>query len=197
MQPAQVRGFIRTLRRWIIHSVMAAETHEAYTIRISKGAGLVAETRVLLREWQPGESAAQLAERVLETDLLGKSTARRVKDIVQRVFAPRYLHPEGCPAFHLKKLVESKTAGDWFRDLCLLYTARADRLVRDGVTVLLHNACDEGRIALSVDAVVSFLRDSDQNGMMDQTWSPEVKKKIARGLLKILTECDYSGIPDR
>jgi hypothetical protein len=191
MQPAQVRGFIRTLRRWIIHSVMAAETHEAYTIRISKGAGLVAETRVLLREWQPGESAAQLAERVLETDLLGKSTARRVKDIVQRVFAPRYLHPEGCPAFHLKKLVESKTAGDWFRDLCLLYTARADRLVRDGVTVLFRNACDEGRIALSVDAVVSFLRDSDQHGMMDQTWSPEVKKKIARGLLKILTEFGF------
>jgi hypothetical protein len=47
-----------------MRSVTAAETHEAYTIRISKGAGLVAETRDLLREWHPGESAAALAERV-------------------------------------------------------------------------------------------------------------------------------------
>jgi hypothetical protein len=174
-----------------MHSVIAAQTHEAYTIRLSKGVGLIAETRDLLGAWQPGESAAALAERVLKTDLLGKSTARRVKDIVQRVFAPRYLYPEECPALYIKKLVERHTAGDWFRDLCLLYAARADRLVRDGVTVLLRNACDEGRIALSVDAVVAFLREAGQNGMMAQPWSLEVTKKIARGLLKVLTEFGF------
>ena len=52
-----------------MRSVMASATHEAYTIRISKGAGLVAETRALLHEWQPGESAAALAERVLNRSL--------------------------------------------------------------------------------------------------------------------------------
>lgn len=191
MQLAKVKGSTRTLRLGMVHSLMIAEENEAYTIRISKGAGLVTETRTLLREWKPGESAAELAERVLETDLLGKATARRVKDIVQRVFAPRYLYPEGCPALYLKKLVEMKTSGDWFRDLCLLYAARADQLVRDSVTLLFRNARNEGRISLSVDAVIAFLRESDQNGMIAQTWSPEVKKKIARGLLKILTEFEF------
>jgi Putative inner membrane protein (DUF1819) len=172
-------------------SVIADATNEVYTVRIAKGAGLVAETRALLRAWHPGESAAALAERVLKTDLLGKSTARRVKDIVQRVFAPRYLYPEGCPALYIKKLVERHTADDWFRDLCLLYTARADRLVRDGVTVLLRNARDEGRITLSVDAVIAFLREADQHGMMDHPWSPEVRKRVARVLLKVLTEFGF------
>ena len=81
-----------------MRSVIADATNEAYAVRIAKGAGLIAETRELLRAWQPGESAAVLAERVLKTDLLGKSTARRVKDIVQRVFAPRYLsrRMSGC-----------------------------------------------------------------------------------------------------
>lgn len=174
-----------------MRSVMADATNEAYAVRIAKGAGLIAETRALLREWQPGESAAALAERVLHTDLLGKSTARRVKDIVQRVFAPRYLYPEGCPALYLKKLVERHNTGDWFRDLCLLYTARANRLVRDSVTVLLRNARDEGRIALSVDAVVAFLREADQTGMMAHPWSPEVRKRVARVLLKVLTEFGF------
>ena len=170
---------------------MADATNEAYAVRIAKGAGLIAETRDLLRAWHPDESAAALAERVLETDLLGKSTARRVKDIVQRVFAPRYLYPEGCPALYLKKLVERHTMGDWFRDLCLLYTARANRLVRDSITVLLRNARDEGRFELSLDAVVSFLREASQNGMMAHAWSPEVRKRVARVLLKVLTEFGF------
>jgi hypothetical protein len=171
--------------------MMADATNEAYAVRIAKGAGLIAETRDLLRVWQPGESAAALAERVLHTDLLGKSTARRVKDIVQRVFAPRYLYPAGCPAVYLKKLVERRTTGDWFRDLCLLYTARANRLVRDSITVLLRNARDEGRLALSVDTVVAFLREADQHGMMAHPWSPEVRKRVARVLLKVLTEFGF------
>ena len=171
--------------------VMTDATNEAYAVRIAKGAGLIAETRDLLREWQPGESAAALAERVLKTGLLGKSTARRVKDIVQRVFAPRYLYPEECPAVYLKKLVERHTQGDWFRDLCLLYTARANRLVRDSVTVFLRNARDEGRIALSVNAVVAFLRESDQNGMMAHPWSPEVRERVASILLKALAEFGF------
>jgi hypothetical protein len=73
----------------------------------------------------------------------------------------------------------------------LLYTARANRLVRDSVTVLLHNARDEGRIALSVDAVVTFLREADQHGMMAHPWSPEVRKRVARVLLKVLTEFGF------
>ena len=174
-----------------MRSVIADATNEAYAVRIAKGAGLITETREILRAWQPGESAAVLAERVLKTDLLGKSTARRVKDIVQRVFAPRYLYPAGCPALYLKRLVERHTTGDWFRDLCLLYTARANRLVRDSVTVLLRNARDEGRIALSVDAVVAFLREADQNGMMAYPWSSEVRKRVARVLLKVLTEFGF------
>ena len=131
-------------------------SNKAYAVRIAKGAGLLTETRELLCAWHPGESAAALAERVLETDLLGKATARRAKDIVQRVFAPRYLSPKECPAVYLKQLLEKQTMGDWFRDLSLLYTARANRLVRDSVTILLRNARDQGRLTLSLDAVITF-----------------------------------------
>ena len=49
-----------------MRSVIADATNEAYAVRIAKGAGLIAETRELLRAWQPGESAAVLAERVLK-----------------------------------------------------------------------------------------------------------------------------------
>ncbi len=169
-------------------SVATVPADKHYTIRTSKGAALISESRALLRAWSPGESAAQLAERVLQEDRLGKATARRVKDLVQRVFTPRYLRPEGPPALYLKPLVEDHRGGDWFRDLCLIYTARADRLVRDSVTLLLRRVRDDGRLALSVDAVIAFLNEAEEQGHMARPWCSETKKKIARGLLKMLTE---------
>jgi hypothetical protein len=62
-----------------------------YTNTISKGSGLLEETKTLLRAWQPGESRNEFCERVLREDLLGRMTAYRARDIVRRVFARRYL----------------------------------------------------------------------------------------------------------
>ena len=166
-------------------------TADRYTNRISKGTSLLAETRILFREWQPGETSRELAERTLENDLLGRATAYRVNDIVRRGFAPRFLLPKPSPAGHLKRLLEQRSAGDWFGNLCLLYAARADVLVRDAVTVMLRRARDEGRLALSLDAAISFLRDSEEGGKMITPWSLETKKKVARGLLKILTDFGF------
>jgi hypothetical protein len=167
---------------------MAEKANDPYTIRISKGAALLSETRMLLNSWKIEEDAASLAERVLETDLLGKATARRVRDIVQRCFAPRLLQPAGCPARHLKRLVESRSSHDWYRDLCLLYAARADRLLRDSITLFLMDAIDEGRLAVTVDTAIAFLCEAEERGRMESPWASETKKKVSRGILKALAE---------
>jgi hypothetical protein len=171
-----------------MNSIISNDEAESYTIRVSKGAALIAETRLLLREWNPGEDTGAFAARVLSRDLLGKATARRVHDIVQRCFAPRYLAPPGCPARHLKRLIEERPSGDWFRDLCLIYCARADRLVRDAISVFLADAREEGRLTLTVEAAIAFLVEAERNGMMSKPWATETKRKIARGLLKLLAE---------
>jgi hypothetical protein len=171
-----------------MNSVIPEHDLAPYTIRVSKGAALLAETRLLLREWNPREGAQQLSERVLAMDLLGKATARRVKDVVERCFAPRYLAPPGQPAIFLKRLLESRGSGDWFRDLALIYTARVDRLVRDAISVFLAGVREDGRLTLSVDSVMTFLVEAERHGMMASPWATETKRKIARGLLKMLGE---------
>ncbi|HVC94158.1 MAG TPA: BrxA family protein [Pirellulales bacterium] len=162
-----------------------------YTIRTSKGTAMLAETRVLLRAWEPPETATALAEKALARDVLAKSTARRAKDVVRRVFAPRFLEAPGCPAARLKRLLDRAPNGDWFRDICLIYTARADFLVRDAITVLLRRAALEGRCSLGVETVIAFLDEAEHAGRMQKPWSREVKRKVARGLLKMLTEFGF------
>src|SRR6266704_5028852 len=84
----------------------------------------------LLRAWRPGESIADFRDRVLREDLLGRMTTYRASDIVKRVFAWRYLRPDAGPALALKLLLERGQSGQLFSDLCLLYAARNDKLLR-------------------------------------------------------------------
>lgn len=159
-----------------------------YTIAICKGSALLEETRALLRAWQPGESLGAFDARVLREDILGKTTAYRARDIVRRVFARRFLQPDGGPARHFKRLLESLPPRAWFGDLCLLYAARADRLLREIITDLYWPAVEQGRLTLMPGNVVRFLHDAQGQGRMKRPWSSLVQIKVARGLLKALTD---------
>lgn len=165
-----------------------AAADETYTIAICKGSALLGETKALLRAWEPGESLDSFAQRVLKTDVLGKTTAYRTRDIVRRMFARRFLRPSGQAARTLKRLIEARTADGWFSDLCLLMAARADALLRDFVTEFYWPALAEGRIRMSVESAVAFLAEAQRSGRMAEPWSEQVRLKVARGLLKALTD---------
>jgi hypothetical protein len=159
-----------------------------YTIAICKGSALLDETRALLRAWQLDENLAAFDARVLRQDILGKTTACRTRDIVRRVFAHRYLRPDDHPARHVKRLLASLGPGPWFGDLCLLYAARADRLLRDIVVEFYWPAVEQGRLTILPPAVVAFLREAQRQGRMRKPWSSAVQVRVARGLLKALTD---------
>lgn len=159
-----------------------------YTIAICKGSALLEETRALLRSWRPGESSNEFSERVLREDLLGRMTAYRARDIVRRVFARRYLRPDNQPALLLKRLLEHGQPGQLFTDLCLLYSARNDDLIRDVVTQVYWPALSEGRLSLAPTHLVEFLRQAQREGKTENPWSEQVKLKVARGVLKAMAD---------
>lgn len=159
-----------------------------YTIAICKGSALLEETKALLRAWQPGESSCEFRDRVLRGDILGRMTAYRAGDIVGRVFAWRFLRPNNRPAILLKRLVENSGSGQLFSDLCLLYAARNDNLIRDTVTHLYWPGLSEGRLSFSPSYVVEFLRQAEQDGRIQEPWSEQVKLKVARGVLKAMAD---------
>lgn len=109
-----------------------------YTIAISKGAALVDETIAWLGAWSPGQSADGLARIAAESDVLGKTSAYRVRDIVRRVFAPRYLRPDESAAAHMKRFLDSSQSRQWICDVGLLFSCRADRLLGDARRSLLE-----------------------------------------------------------
>lgn len=77
---------------------MDKEVQRKYSTAISKGAGTIEETRRLLEHWRPDEPLEDFTRRVQAEGLLGNSTAYRTRDVVRRVFAPRFLRPGDKPA---------------------------------------------------------------------------------------------------
>jgi Putative inner membrane protein (DUF1819) len=161
-----------------------------YTIAICKGSALLSETKALLRTWRPGEPVNSFADRVLHENVLGKATAYRVKDIVRRVFARRFLSPNSAAAEHLKTFIRRDQLGQLFSDVCLLYAARHDDLLRDITVDLYWPAVTEGRLELSVKDVGEFLRQAESDGFLSKHSEP-VKLKVARGLLKALADFGF------
>jgi hypothetical protein len=73
-------------------------------------------------------------------------------------------------------------------DLCLLYAARHDDLLRDAIVSLYWPAIAEGRLTLTAEDAVAFLRQAEADGRIPEPWSTQVKLKIARGLLRAMTD---------
>ncbi len=159
-----------------------------YTIAISKGSALLNEMKALLRAWTPDEPVKEFSERVIREDVLGKMTAQRAKDVVRRVFANRFLVPDPPPARYLHRLLLGNKVGQLFSDLCLLYSARKDSLLRDVIILVYWPSVAEGRLVISPKEVVQFFRHAEEQGRIPQPWSEPVKIKVARGVLRALAE---------
>lgn len=159
-----------------------------YTIAISKGSALLNEMKALLRVWTPGEPLKEFSERVVQEDVLGKTTAQRAKDVVRRVFANRFLVPDEAPAKYLHRLLQRNKSGQFFSDLCLVYSSRNDALLRDVIIQVYWPAVAEGHLFITPKEVVQFIRKAEEQGRIPQPWSEPVKIKAARGLLRALVE---------
>lgn len=170
---------------------------EKYTIAICKGAALLEETRTLLNHWNPDERIDDFAKRVQEEGILGNATAYRTRDIVRRVFMPRYLRPTDQPAKILKAVLNSDMPPSVFRELVLLYAARNDRLINDYVIREFWPAFRRGRRYLDVPTVLAFFSEATADGYIERLWSEQVSKKVARGLLGFLRDIGFLREPRR
>ena len=168
-----------------------------YTSAVCKGSGLLDDMKALLRAWRPGESALEFRDRVHREGILGKATTKRADDVVCKVFAPRFLCEEGKPALLMRTVLGRRNGGRLFSDICLLYAARQDVLLRDAIVEVYWPALTQGRLALSTKDVTAFLVDARAEGRIPELWSKTVKERVAQGVVRILTEFGLLGTARR
>jgi hypothetical protein len=161
-----------------------------YTTNLSKAQGMVPETLELLELWEPSMTAADLKARVRSVGALGKATQVRVDDLVGRGFAQRFLTNDGAPAKRMQRLLHSRAPRGIMRQLILLYTCRANRILHDFIREVywMKHATGAGEVAKQ-DAR-DFIEQAASKGRLEQRWSETMNERVTRYLLGTLVDFD-------
>ncbi len=159
-----------------------------YNVHLAKGQGMIPETIMLLNLWQPGVLAPELRNKVVADGLLPKATAYRTSDIVTRVFAPRFLCGGDSPAKWLKKLVSIGWQTDRLSQLFLIYTARANLILRDFICDVYWPHYRAGAHLIHRQEGANFLRSASAAGKFRNQWSEAMQAKVVRYLFASLSD---------
>jgi len=154
-----------------------------YTTQLQAGLGMTGETLDLLHLWQRGDDATRLREKVVASGLFSRATARRARNLVMEMFAPRFLAQNGVPAARMKFLAEQKLPTESLVQLFFLYTARAQAIFRDFVTDVYWLRYSAHSAMLRREDAELFVRRALDTGRMQKRWSDSTIRRVSAYLL--------------
>ena len=159
-----------------------------YTTNLSKAQGIIPETLELLELWEPAMSVMDLKARVRETGALGRATQVRVDDIVGRAFAQRFLAGSGPPALYLRRMLQNRLPRVVLRQVLLIYTARANRILHDFVREVYWTKHQSGAGEVGKQDTREFIERAISRGDVKPRWSDTMIEKVTRYLLGTLVD---------
>ncbi len=162
-----------------------SEKNQFYTTQLSTGLGLVDETKLLLSIFEPGMTSIGLYEKALQSGLFPMVSARRLKNIVNECFSPRYIKSEG--ATFLKPLLKSLSSNELVQ-LFLIYSAQSNIMLHDFIKEIFWKRYSSGYDTLSADDAKDFIHSAKMNGKLKLPWSDTTIKRQSSYLVGICAD---------
>ena len=148
-----------------------------YTTQLQAGLGMLEECRSFLDIWELDDTVQTLEEKILEIGILPEVTARRVRNLVAEMWAPRFLSNDAQPANDLKIIINSLNR-DSLSQLCMLFTARAQLIFHDFISHLYWHRYESGRSIISREEIKDFIIEAMDEGKMQKRWSESTVQKV-------------------
>lgn len=158
-------------------------TEKNYTTQLQAGLGMISETMALLHLWEPGLIPAHLAVRAVKTGLFSRTTARRARNMVAEMFAPRYLANGCAAASRVKYLLDHQFSPDSLVQIFFLQTARAQQVFGDFVIEIYWPKYSAGSDAISRDDAERFIHQALDSGRMQRRWSESTIMRVSGYLI--------------
>lgn len=153
-----------------------------YTTRIQKAAGALAETKLLLADWDAALSDQLNLERLHQDNVLGKATRARGHDVVFRTFKQRYLG-DRYVLDALVYMAQGHVPAETFDRILYFLSARSDRLLHDLVVDVIAPKVYSYHPEITVDEVIDWLSRQIAAGRTESAWSEATTRRVARSLL--------------
>lgn len=162
------------------------ETTPIYTSRIIKASALLADTRVLLSEWNLDQSVADNLDRARRLNIFGKASRRRVKDILV-IFRQRFFD-DADVGTALVKLAQGGAPAQWLDPLLYFFAAQNDRTLRDLVVEVLYPRHRAGYVDLPVEVMIRAIRNWVAAGKTTTAWAEKTILRVAQNSMAALRD---------
>jgi hypothetical protein len=165
---------------------LTASPESIYTSRIIKASALIADTKVLLAEWDLTQSVAENLDRARRENIFGKTSRKRVEDILL-IFRQRYFDDTDVGTA-LVTLTRGGAPAQWIDPLLYFFSAQNDRTLRDIVIEVLYPRHLAGYTDLPVQVVVYAIRNWVAEGKTTTPWNDRTIERVAQGLMATLRD---------
>ena len=90
---------------------MGKDNSRTYTTRLQKAGAAIEDSRLLLRAWSDVMQKDQIIQELVSNNVLGKTSRMRTKDVIRRIFIPRFVSGEPKNAWiYLQIWIRSSSA---------------------------------------------------------------------------------------
>lgn len=163
-----------------------------YDSNLAMGLGLIEETKVLLEFATPNIKAVDLYDQVLSSGVVPNVSAYRLRNIVVRCFARRYLVDEGKPAHYLRVLLPTFSSSEIVQ-LMFLYTCRANAILADFVRDVYWKKYEAASEFVSKNDAQDFIRRAIDDGKTPSRWAEGQIMRVGRYLTGCCTDYGLLG----
>lgn len=164
---------------------------EEYNTALKKGTAMISESIELLKLWNEKLSFSEFKNIALTKGVLGKTTQKRLIDIISEVFAPRFLIDGQKPAKYLQQMLKIGIPQTNIRLILFLYTCRAQKLLYDFLRTVYWKKYFNGIYEITKTDVVRFIEDAIRMGKTKQSWSNSSIDRVSQTVLKVLSEFQF------
>ena len=165
-------------------------TKSLYNIDLCKGTGMFQETLLLLEKYSPENSKFNFIKEVYESNILVKSSEKRIKDIIHNVFYKRFVINDNYVPVYLLQLHRYNVGLDQLIQIMLIYIARSNRIFFDFVTDVYWLKSRENTLVTSNDAKL-FIIDAIKDGRIVSPWTDGTKKRVASYIIATLMDIKF------
>ena len=165
---------------------MTESTEAIYTSRIIKASALIADTKVLLSEWNLDESVSDNLDRARRQNIFGKASRRRVQDIL-KIFRQRFFEDADIGTA-LVMLTQDGAPPGWLDPLLYFFAAQNDRTLRDIVVEVFYPRHRAGYTDLPKEVVIRAIRDWVAEGKTTSPWGENTVSRVTRNSLAALRD---------
>jgi hypothetical protein len=165
---------------------MKASKGKLYSSKILKSGAALAETKLLLINWNDSVTMDENLDHFERDNIIGKASRSRVRELI-KIFRQRYLVNQQVIK-GLSALVKNHYPPDSLNRILFFHTAEADLLIHDFVIEFLKSKYESGVREVSVKDAESWIKKKISEHKTCSPWSEDTITKSAQGLMSTLRD---------